>query len=103
MLLMVGSVAAQQQPRTVFRTGRELVSIDVIVRDRTGNVVRDLTSKDFEIREDGQPQEVSTFSFQEISNQLLPVASADLLAKAEAKVLEEARRAAPSPAVSAPP
>ena len=102
-LLLITGVAAQQQPRTVFRTGRELVSIDVIVRDRTGNVVRDLTSKDFEIREDGQPQDVSTFSFQEISNQPLPVASADLLANAEAKVLEEARRAAPAPAVSAPP
>jgi VWFA-related protein len=95
-VLLTTAVGAQQQPRTVFRTSRELVSIDVIVRDRTGNVVRDLTAKDFEIREDGQPQEVSTFSFQEITNQPMAVASADLLANAEAKALEEVRRAAPA-------
>ena len=101
-LLLITGVAAQQQPRTVFRTGRELVSIDVIVRDRAGNVVRDLTAKDFEIREDGQPQELSTFTFQEISNEPIAVASADLLANAEAKALEEARRAAPAAVADSP-
>ena len=99
-LLFTTVTVAQQQPRTVFRTSRELVSIDVIVRDRAGNVVRDLTPKDFEIREDGQPQDVSTFSFQEISNQALPVASADLLANAEANAREETRRTAPSTAAN---
>lgn len=102
VLLMTTGAAAQQPPRTVFRTGRDLVSIDVIVRDRAGTIVRDLTARDFEIREDGQPQGVSTFSFQEISERALPIGSADLLANAEPKALEEARRASPSAPARAP-
>jgi VWFA-related protein len=102
LVLLTSSTAAQQQPRTVFRSGRDLVSIDVVVRDRSGNIVRDLTARDFEIREDGQRQEVSTFSFQEISDRVLPVASANLLASAEAKALEESRRIAPAAPASSP-
>ena len=96
LLMLTVAAAAQQQPRTVFRSGRDLVSIDVIVRDRAGNVVRGLTQADFEIREDGRPQDLSTFSFQEISDSMAPVASADLLATAEARAREEARRATPA-------
>lgn len=102
VLLMTTGAAAQQPPRTVFRTGRDLVSIDVIVRDRAGTIVRDLTARDFEIREDGQPLGVSTFSFQEISERALPIGSADLLANAETKALEEARRTSPSAPARAP-
>jgi VWFA-related protein len=101
-MILLGTRTAAQQPRTVFRSGRDLVSIDVIVRDRSGAIVRDLTAKDFEIREDGQPQDVSTFSFQEISERPLPVASANLLAEAEAKAREESRRAATSSPGGAP-
>jgi hypothetical protein len=54
----------QVAQRPLFRSSRELVSVDVIVRDRSGNVVRGLTPQDFEIREDGRPQEVLTVSFQ---------------------------------------
>src|SRR5262245_39999416 len=57
---------AQQRP--AFRTTRELVSVDVVVRDKNGNVVRGLTQADFELREDGQPQQLDTFTFQEISD-----------------------------------
>ena len=86
--------SAQQPPRTVFRSGRDLVSIDVIVRDRAGNVVRGLAAADFEVREDGRLQEVQTFSFQEITTDAAPVPAAELLAAAE-------ERAAP-PAPLAP-
>jgi VWFA-related protein len=90
--------AAQQQPRTVFRSGRDLVSIDVIVRDRDGNVVRGLTQADFEIREDGRIQDTLTFSFQAVNDSAPPIASADLLADAEARARDEATRATPAPA-----
>lgn len=96
MLLLVMSAAlpeAQQanQP-PVFRSAREVVSIDVVVRDRDGNVVRGLTQGDFEIREDGRPQELLNFTFQEIPDAPAPVAGArDLLAGAEAKMTEPAR------------
>jgi VWFA-related protein len=59
--------AAQQRPST-FRANVVLVSVDVIVRDRDGHIVRDLTPADFEVREDGRAQDIRTFSFQEISD-----------------------------------
>ena len=50
-----------QQPRAVFRTSRDVISVDVIVRDKSGAVVRGLTAADFEVREDGRPQTVQSF------------------------------------------
>ena len=51
--------APDQQP--VFRTGINTVRVDVIVTDRQGNPVTDLTLEDFEISEDGKPQKPETF------------------------------------------
>jgi VWFA-related protein len=66
--------------------------VDVVVRDRAGDIVRDLTAADFEVREDGRPQEILGLSFQEISStQGTPVSSAELLAG-----IEERLMAAPS-------
>jgi VWFA-related protein len=76
--------------------------VDVIVRDRAGQIVKGLTAADFELREDGRPQDISTFTFQEIADKPASTASVDILAAAEAKVLEDARRAAPA-AAPAPP
>lgn len=47
-----------------FRADLELVLVNVVVRDRTGAVVRGLTRDDFILTEDGRPQTVSTFSFE---------------------------------------
>ena len=57
--LFVSAPSAQQRP--VFRSTRELISIDVVVRDRNGNIVRGLTQADFELREDGVVQTVRSF------------------------------------------
>jgi VWFA-related protein len=94
--------AQPSQPRSVFRARLNLISVDVIVRDKSGAVVRGLTANDFEIREDGRPQEVSSFSFEEISQKpLAAVESAELLAGVEARLAEDAKRAA-SPVTAAP-
>lgn len=52
--------ARQEVP--TFREGVQLVEVDVIITDRHGNPVRDLTKDDFEILEDNRAQSVRTFS-----------------------------------------
>lgn len=54
-----------QQPS--FRTDVDLVVVDVIVRDRDGNIVRGLTAGDFEVREDNRTQEIVSFNVEEIT------------------------------------
>lgn len=102
LLCLVGAAPlAQERPR--FKSGANVVSVDVIVRERSsGRIVRDLKAADFEVREDGRPQEISTFTFQEIATQPVAIASVDLLAAAEAKIAEDARRAAPAAGAPAP-
>jgi VWFA-related protein len=51
--------ASGQNP--VFRGGIDAVAVDVIVTDRDGRPVTDLTAADFEIREEGDVQAVTSF------------------------------------------
>jgi len=53
--------APPQQP--TFRAGIDSVSVDVVVTDRQGKPVRDLTKADFTIEENGKPQAIETFKF----------------------------------------
>lgn len=55
-LLCLGTLAARQTPQ--FRSGIELVELDVSVLDTERRPVRGLTKFDFMVLEDGQPQEV---------------------------------------------
>jgi VWFA-related protein len=59
--------ARPQAPLPAFRSGTSLVVVDVVVRDRSGAIVRGLTASDFEIREDNRPQEIRSFDFQEVT------------------------------------
>jgi VWFA-related protein len=74
--LLTTGVSAQQtddqseeQRPPVFRTGTELVRVDVSVVDRGGNPVRTLTADDFELRENGQLQEITSFRLVEASGE----------------------------------
>jgi hypothetical protein len=51
---------AQTQPR--FRTGVDLIVVPVVVRDAQNALVRGLTGEDFELREDGTPVTIATFT-----------------------------------------
>src|SRR6188474_2058197 len=101
LALAAGTVpfAQQQQPPQTPRfegaTSITIVSVDVVVRDSAGNIVRGLTAKDFTVSEDGKAQKIETFSFQEITD-AAPGAKADLqlLDGLEDKVRAEAARAA---------
>ena len=58
------SGAAPQRP--VFRTATELVLVNVVVRDKTGAVVRGLTRGDFTVTEDDKAQTITSFDFEEL-------------------------------------
>jgi len=88
-LIVAAVVPSAQQP--TFRANRELVSIDVVVRDRMGNIVRGLDANDFEVREDGKPQSVETFSFQEINATTLLARDTSLLSGVEAQVAADGK------------
>ena len=94
--------SGQQAPaeRPTFRSGRDLVSVDVVVRDRSGAIVRGLTAGDFDVREDGRAEDILTVSFQQIAQQGPGTAlqSADLLAGVSTQALQA--RAGPAAASS---
>jgi VWFA-related protein len=60
-LVASGAVLAAQAPPQ-FRSGVDLVHLDVSVLDKNRRPVQGLTAKDFTIFEDGKPQTVATFS-----------------------------------------
>jgi len=55
------ATARQAQQTSPFRSESELVIVDVVVMDKHGDPVRDLTSGDFTIAEEGRPQTVQFF------------------------------------------
>jgi VWFA-related protein len=63
-----------------LKTATHLVLVDVVATDGKGRPVTDLTAKDFVVTEDGHPQSVSSFSFQQpaLSNELPQTAAAPL-------------------------
>jgi VWFA-related protein len=44
----------------------ELVLVNVVARDKKGNLVRDLKKEDFTLFEDGKKQQISTFDFENV-------------------------------------
>jgi VWFA-related protein len=72
----------QQTP--TFRVRVDSVSVDVIVTDRQGKPVTDLTADEFEIRESGKPQAIEAFKFVAIEDTPLTTAQQrDVLSMSE--------------------
>src|SRR5579859_7000831 len=57
---------SQQQSDYVFRTGSELVLVNVTVRDKNGKFVQGLKPEDFTILEDNKPQKVVSFDVENV-------------------------------------
>ncbi len=70
--------ASSKRPAATFRSSVDLVTVNVVVRDKNGNVVRGLTRDDFTVTEDNRPQSISTFDFEEIETQALEAAPASI-------------------------
>lgn len=63
---LVGALAAQPQsppaqPPAVFRAGADLIEVDVVVHDKDGRFVPDLSADDFSVEESGSPQPIQQF------------------------------------------
>jgi VWFA-related protein len=57
---------APEQPDVRFKVEINYVEVDAVVTDAQGNFIRDLGPEDFEVLEDGKPQEVTAFSLVDI-------------------------------------
>ncbi len=53
---------AQQRAPGVIHEGVRAVLVDIVVRDKRGQPVRDLSQSDFELTEDGVPQTIGSFT-----------------------------------------
>jgi VWFA-related protein len=76
-------IIGQQPPPSAsptFRSTLNLVLVDVVVRDKKGAAVKGLTADDFQLVEDGRPQQILTFAYEEISNASPPIERASVLA-----------------------
>jgi VWFA-related protein len=103
-------LAGQQQPAQSpaapsFRSSVNLILVDVVVRDKKGAIVTGLTRDDFQLVEDGKPQQILTFTFEQIENNAQPVERASLLAGSAgtAAVPRVTAPAAAAPVIAATP
>jgi VWFA-related protein len=58
--------APPPQPAVTFRVESNYVEVDAIVTDARGSFVRDLRAEDFELLENGAPQQIAVFSVVDI-------------------------------------
>lgn len=66
LVLLPAGWAAQQPSQPTFSVTSELVVVNVEVRDRSGRPVEGLRKEDFEVRENGQLQNISVFEYQSL-------------------------------------
>lgn len=65
IFVSTGSAASQQSAAPsspVLKVRTEVVNVYAVVRDKEGRIIPDLTQKDFELTEDGVPQQIRYFS-----------------------------------------
>jgi VWFA-related protein len=87
LLLAQVSLVSQQTPTDyTFRSTAELVLVNVTVRDKNGNPVRDLKREDFTLLEDNKPQQVISFDLENTDAVLSTAATeAPLLGKTQSQ------------------
>jgi len=66
ILFISALLALAQQPEATFSSTTQLVIETVNVKDKSGKPIENLTAKDFTITEDGAPQSIRFFEFQQL-------------------------------------
>jgi VWFA-related protein len=66
LVLLCSSLPSQDQAEYTFRVQSDLVLVNVTVRDKSGNFVRNLKAEDFTILEDNKPQKVTSFDVENV-------------------------------------
>jgi VWFA-related protein len=108
LALWVSFPSARQsvQRRPSFRAGVELIYVNVVVRDGSGNIVRNLKKEDFTLVEDDKAQAITAFDFEEVPSEAMPAAEpaapVQPILKAEAAPKPAHAPAAPAAAASKP-
>lgn len=90
VLVLVASAAVWgQQPaptaapqRPMFRSTQNLILVDVTVRDKKGLTIEGLTAADFEVLENGKPQDVMSFAYEKVAPSNAPLITTTTLSKA---------------------
>lgn len=98
LAIAVPRAQTSSQQRPTFHASTELVLVNVVVRDRSGAVVRGLTADDFTVTEDDKAQTIDRFDFEELDRVEAPQApdpSVVLTAPVAAGSLSRASSSAP--------
>src|SRR6266404_16811 len=75
---------AQSSQTTLSGTSKEVL-LDVVVRDKKGRLVKDVSAKDFEITDDGEPQKILSFRLVTASDVTSQATASDSTAAAGGK------------------
>jgi VWFA-related protein len=102
-----GQQSSTSQAPPVFRTGVNLILVDVVVRDRSGAFVKGLRAEDFDLFEDGVRQQIVSFAVEEIAPDAAPLETTSTLSAAAGAARDAPPTAAPAvdaavPAAAAP-
>ena len=68
----LASAAAQTESGETFKTGVTMIQVPVVVRDHGGNIVSGLGKDDFQLFDNGKPQEIASFSVESPAGQVAP-------------------------------
>jgi VWFA-related protein len=91
LLPCFGPALRAQDATTTIAVDVKEVTLPVMVRDKHGKIVRDLTKEDFTLKEDGRPQTIKYFT--QDANQPLTLGLLIDTSRGQAKVLEAERNA----------
>lgn len=76
-LAATGLVSQDSTGQYTFHSQTELVLLNVTVRDKDGNVVKDLKREDFTVLEDNKPQQIASFDL-ENTDAVVPTSMAEI-------------------------